>query len=1778
MSGLLSSRLTDVQPSSLTQEEQLEAILSTAVETSTLGLITGCIRQWTSEEQPRSAANLRFILEWAWSKVVLTKEELDRICAPLFDSSCNFIDPQTLQLLQHCQLLLSNLSTILNCFLSEAQELTEKGLVGLVNKNVVSSLISQYARVVLWFCRSGLLPEGSDENVLQISRPFYNYPIIQNYYTSRREKLERLSRGKWCADCLLIDGLVSQCGDRIANLWKRDEGGTGQYPPPTLHALLDIFLLDTVEETSKHAIVIYLLLDVMYSFPNKSESSVESFPTAFAIPVGLVKLVQGFWLLDHNDHENSLDLLLHPATSRAMLSWQHARVIQALMCQGEHRRALRYIQMMKPATSSSSEIKLYLTVLLHNRCMVEAWALLRQHSNKLNVEELLRCMYEMCQSMGLMEELLKLPLALPEQECLEKFLQSSAGLQNQEFLMVHYLQQANYVPALQLNQALKMNLVNDRDPKIKERTNARNSILDQYGKVLPRVQRRLATERAKPYQLPSTILREVARPQPLSTVAKPAPAGNVLTRASFINNVLSKIGEVWLGKTVTPEPSPLKSLRVPELPSFTPRRQSVELPDAFVGTPITRTSKTISRILDLVVRPTTEKMPEAFSFQQTPPKQGRSWPASSPLQTSAVKASGLKNISKASELCLLQTPQVVKRARALTSTGPSFPGFTPQSILRTSQRPTPVGSPSASPGHSLTPPLRVKESRITFIEERTPKTSRWSNGIAADREINFLSTASPTLKSQPPGSWAVPAAVEDEEEEKEMVEEGGMAMEGSRPHETSQASARSADSTLEFHDAPTPEELEEEVVTLNPKLAALEHPSSAAVKASERVTPTEMQEEVLTEEEEEEQPMEQTGSDIVEQNTFSLDILSTLTRSGIRETSGAEFSLTSFTTSETVSQVTEEPLCPALAERPALETQTSEASEPDAVDSHSVVSVDDSEDSSSTESETKLEAPAELDPDSEVEILEEVCGNPREQRPSPPHLFLEEQPIPELEYMEEHPAAVLPVLAHEAVEEEEDLEVEALEEEPVSFTELQPSAPLLIPVEFSEEPELDGDLLQLDHPNAFEPMVDHEDHAAPSNFTLMLEAEDGENGLADSVLEDEHLLIVELPPSAENRTGDQNGASERVEEEEVISQEEITPEGVVDKERPEPVPETLPYVPEPIKMAIAENLLDAIKDTRSKEFAAELLESSVQPEVLVTGRKTTSLTTTTMTSESVRETIHMGCGDALVEEMRRTRGASMLVAEVPISSDQPEAEEVKQQQEEAAVKDLPAPAPSQKIDEEETLLAQMDLPVPTTPKRAGRRRKNTLDSTFPVTPRRSTRNTRDAESDEALENPEAPINSKLQTPQKSTPHKGGRRAKNAVVVEPPEDVQERDVLNDQDIPMPVTPTRRRGRPSVPCVSESAPMVPDEMALDQSEKKVPSSPSRLTRKSVTLEIPHLAKTEEKDTEIAEQETLIPRKRGRKPKNLVAAEQAKTVQSEPPRTPGRTTRSRLALVVEVPEKELPPLPEILPQDEPGLPVAEDALKNRLEEETRGEGEEAMALLVEGEVSIRDNFQDDTGADQRLSEATDNTRGPSSPTAGPSDEPPTETEVTEAAAGTAKDAPKSRKPGRRARPSRLPPPAKESFIFSPPRTRSKKTRAKKSPDSPEAPPDSQPQFVFSPPTTRTRRKMGQEISRNITEDMEQQEVQDEVPKVSEETDTRAAKPRKKRAARAPKKAVWSPPPVEVNLISPMPSPEELPRGRRKKPEEAESPLQRMNLRRNRKRLMDTIFPKPVTRRKML
>ncbi|KAL2306129.1 hypothetical protein Nmel_004035 [Mimus melanotis] len=201
--------------------------------------------------------------------------------------------------------------------------------------------------------------------------------------------------------------------------------------------------------------------------------------------------------------------------------------------------------------------------------------------------------------------------------------QTKSGVQYREFLLVHHLQRANYIPALQLNQSMKTSLMNDHDPHLRERAVARNSLLDQYIKILPTVQRKLAVERAKPYRLPSSVLREVPRPKPLSTATRQANAGNVHVRTSFINKMLSRFKEAWLGNKKT---------------NFSE----------------------YNKLLDLVVHPAPSRSVAQDESQQSPCRASTSLVASSPLRSNTHRSSSQKNLPRASELNLPETPLVVK--------------------------------------------------------------------------------------------------------------------------------------------------------------------------------------------------------------------------------------------------------------------------------------------------------------------------------------------------------------------------------------------------------------------------------------------------------------------------------------------------------------------------------------------------------------------------------------------------------------------------------------------------------------------------------------------------------------------------------------------------------------------------------------------------------------------------------------------------------------------------------------------------------------------------------------------------------------------------------------------------------------------------------------------------------------------------------------------------------------------------------------------------------------
>ena len=84
-------------------------------------------------------------------------------------------------------------------------------------------------------------------------------------------------------------------------------GGTGCYPPPSLHSLITIFLGEAAA-SAKLRLVQYFFLDLAHLLPQDQfpdlVDSLNKFPSAFSLPPSVIKLTQAFWLLDHEDWED----------------------------------------------------------------------------------------------------------------------------------------------------------------------------------------------------------------------------------------------------------------------------------------------------------------------------------------------------------------------------------------------------------------------------------------------------------------------------------------------------------------------------------------------------------------------------------------------------------------------------------------------------------------------------------------------------------------------------------------------------------------------------------------------------------------------------------------------------------------------------------------------------------------------------------------------------------------------------------------------------------------------------------------------------------------------------------------------------------------------------------------------------------------------------------------------------------------------------------------------------------------------------------------------------------------------------------------------------------------------------------------------------------------------------------------------------------------------------------------------------------------------------------
>ena len=419
---------------------------------------------------------------------------------PLFDHSLAELDSAARGVLVSLAGQLAQLVTVISSLASAGSVITECGAETLESRLNVTGLVLLYTQSISWFVNVGLLPE-------QPEGPHSPIPLTQ-LQAQYREKRRRLARagagGSHGKPELLVDILCQDIGDDLIKSFQKS-GGTGTYPPPSLHSLIAIFLSES-PAPAKLRLVQYFFLDLAHlldqdAYPELVDSLIK-FPSAFSLPPSIIKLTQAFWLLDHEDWEDSVAIMLDPLLSEDDLTPDHHRaVLISLLSQGQHSLALKYTRIRRPPVMSSDDISLHISVLLSNGAIQEAFTFQRTRRSS----NLLPLFYTKAEELGKLDSVLQLSLTTQEEKEFVSFLQSSRRQDSQEVLLMYYLQRSRFQEAMQLNLSQKTLGMGG--------TSAREAIMSRYTDILPGVASTLANKRVT---LAPTAQNQVNRPVPLS--------------------------------------------------------------------------------------------------------------------------------------------------------------------------------------------------------------------------------------------------------------------------------------------------------------------------------------------------------------------------------------------------------------------------------------------------------------------------------------------------------------------------------------------------------------------------------------------------------------------------------------------------------------------------------------------------------------------------------------------------------------------------------------------------------------------------------------------------------------------------------------------------------------------------------------------------------------------------------------------------------------------------------------------------------------------------------------------------------------------------------------------------------------------------------------------------------------------------------------------------------------------------------------------------------------
>ena len=498
--------LEEMNNSAKSNRNRYEQILSIALDNNELPFLAQTIMSWSNQnsELDKYGCNCKLFLDWLWNEVEEIKRSIDEIVVPLFDLSDTYDSKQVLSPLYASESKLKCLLTLLNKLKSNGTPTTEQGERELdLRVNIIQILID-YIQIILWCCSCNLLPEAEEGNHLTTIGFIYPKTQFQVDYDERRKELVSLNPSLIKqSDLLAIDGLILNTKP-IHELWTTNENLSGLYPPSSIFSLVSMYLEDSVSTEIKHQIMLYVLQDIILYLSNRQDlhqvEKLETFQSCFNVNSSIVQSVQAMWALDHQQFDYSLSYFCEANTKltfpniiddfKRLDDDLQRRILTSYLYQNQKHHSLQFIKTSNLFNCDTLiKQKLYISVMLSNRLVLEAYNFQRVCRNKENIEELLFHFFLGCEEMKLLELVFKLELDPLERDTLIYYLlEISESVNSGNLLIVYLLLNRKFVDAHKFLSIIeerirKRNL--DQDNSYYAKFLSIKSLVNSYIQVLP---------------------------------------------------------------------------------------------------------------------------------------------------------------------------------------------------------------------------------------------------------------------------------------------------------------------------------------------------------------------------------------------------------------------------------------------------------------------------------------------------------------------------------------------------------------------------------------------------------------------------------------------------------------------------------------------------------------------------------------------------------------------------------------------------------------------------------------------------------------------------------------------------------------------------------------------------------------------------------------------------------------------------------------------------------------------------------------------------------------------------------------------------------------------------------------------------------------------------------------------------------------------------------------------------------------------------------------------